>query len=1390
MDPLDELIGQSPAIGAVRDTLRRLVTHQVPGRRPPAVLLQGETGTGKGLLARLIHRVGPRADGPFVDVNCAAIPDTLLEAELFGFERGAFTDARRAKPGLFQTAHRGTIFLDEVALLPAGLQAKLLTVIEEHRVRRLGGTHYEPADAWIISATNVDLLAAVRAHQFREDLYHRLAVVPVRLPPLRERPQDILLLADDFLRRICADYSLPAKTFAPEARQRLLAHSWPGNVRELANVLERAVLLADEPILEEGHLQLGGTAAAAAAPTPSDATPLSMDDAMREHLRSTLDRAGWNISRTAAILGISRNTLRARIDRLGLRRGALTPPRGQRAGSTSGVAASPGTSTVGSAPLATPVDAPVRAAPSSGGPLPIGWERRRVIWLRASLIAAEGLDELPDTSRALEVLIAKIETFGGRVEELGQTGLDASFGVEPLEDAPRRAANAALTIIRAGERGRAHSADMPSVKIALHIGQYTVGQISGHFQIDQVAKRQTTAILDALVTAAAPDSVFVSEPTVPFLERRFELVPAGLPTVGAGQPYRLAGREATGLGLFGHMARFVGRHHELEQLSNLWSLARQGRGQLVALVGEPGVGKSRLLWEFTHSLDGSPKLILETASVALGYPAPYLPVIELLRSYFEVESGEEPDGVRERIANRLRHLDESLASTLPALLALLDLPVPDPQWHALSPSQRRQRTFDAVKRLLLRESRTQPLLLVFEDMHWIDAETQALLDTIVDGLPTAHVLLLLTYRPEYRHGWSNRSFYTQFRVDPLAPENAQELLTTLLGSDRSLAPLKPLLVEWTEGNPFFIEETVRTLVETQALRGERGSYRLVKPVTGIQVPATVEEVLAARIDRLAAGHRGLLQSAAVIGKDVPHAVLAAIVDLPDEVLGESLRELQVAELLYETATSPEPGYTFKHALTHEVTYGSLAQGRRALHARILEVMETLYGDRVMEHIDRFAHHALRGQVWDKALPYLRRAGLRALGRSANREAAAFFEQALDVTKHLPDTRETQDEVIDLCIDLRNALTLLPEPQRTLDHLRRAGAIAARIGDQRRLGRVLSFEANCLFLLGQHERAIDAGQRALGIAAALDDASLRTATEQYVGRAHQALGDYRRGAEIFGAIVRSLTGDLARSHFGLPVVPAVFSRTHLAMCLAEVGVFDEAARHAQDATQLAEGTSHPDTLLWAHRGTGLVHLARGDGDTAARALELALALCQTYNMPTYVARVSSELAHAYALCGRASEALSLGVYALENAEATKQTANIPGILLRLGEVQFLCTRLQDAGESATKALALFRGQHERGNEAHALRLLADVLSRRDPSDAAGAEQAYAESMKLAEELGMRPLAARCLLGVGLLQSQRGKDANARDSLAAAAGGFREMGMTLWLGQAEAALTRLA
>jgi predicted ATPase len=434
------------------------------------------------------------------------------------------------------------------------------------------------------------------------------------------------------------------------------------------------------------------------------------------------------------------------------------------------------------------------------------------------------------------------------------------------------------------------------------------------------------------------------------------------------------------------------------------------------------VGKSRLVYEVVHSHRTQGWLGLASASVSYGKATPYFPVIDLLKHYCHIEERDDPRTIRAKVTGQLLTLDETLHGTIPALLALLDALPADSPFLTLDPPQRRQRTLDGLKRLLLRESQVQPLLLVCEDLHWIDTETQALLDSLVESLPTAQLLLLVNYRPEYQHGWGSKTYYTQLRLDPLPPASADAFLQALLGDDPSLALLKQLLGARTEGNPFFLEESVRALVETGVLAGAPGSSRLVQPLQGLQVPATVQAVLAARIDRLPPEEKRLLQTAAVVGTEVSLALLQAIAEASEAALHRGLAHLQAAEFLYETHLFPERAYTFKHALTHEVAYGGLLQERRrALHARIVGALEALTEDRLNEQVERLAHHALRGEVWAKALAYCRQAGEKSLARSAYREAAGYFEQALSALAHLPETRDTREQAIDLRFALRNAL---------------------------------------------------------------------------------------------------------------------------------------------------------------------------------------------------------------------------------------------------------------------------------------------------------------------------------------------------------------------------------
>ncbi|MFQ5830608.1 MAG: AAA family ATPase [Candidatus Methylomirabilia bacterium] len=529
----------------------------------------------------------------------------------------------------------------------------------------------------------------------------------------------------------------------------------------------------------------------------------------------------------------------------------------------------------------------------------------------------------------------------------------------------------------------------------------------------------------------------------------------------------------------------------MEALRQALEQARAGHGQVVALVGEPGVGKSRLFWEFTHSHRTHSWLILESSSVSYGKATAYLPAIDLLKAYFAIEDRDDERKIREKVGGKLLALDEALMPTLPVFLALVEVAVEDPHWQALDPPQRRQRTLDAVKRLLLRESQVQPLLVVFEDLHWIDSETQAFLDSLIESLPTARLLLLVNYRPEYQHSWGSKTYYSQLRLDPLPSESCEELLEALLGGDAGIQSLKQLLIDRTEGNPFFLEESVRTLVETQVLLGERGAYRLAKALLGIQVPATVQAVLAARIDRLPAEDKRLLQSASVIGKDVAFTLLQAIADMPEEELRRGLTHLQAAEFLYETHLFPDLEHTFKHALTHEVAYASLLQERRkAMHAKVVAAIERLAGDRWAEQAEALARHALRGEIWDKAVDSLREAGAKAYARGAVQDSLGRYEQALEVLPRLPTTSENLRRAIDVRLALNLPLFALGQMPRLIELLHEAEPLARQLNDQPRLGRISVVMSGCSLVNVKYPDAIRYAQQALSIATIINASELR------------------------------------------------------------------------------------------------------------------------------------------------------------------------------------------------------------------------------------------------------------------------------------------------------------
>ena len=718
---------------------------------------------------------------------------------------------------------------------------------------------------------------------------------------------------------------------------------------------------------------------------------------------------------------------------------------------TGGIASASG---IASPPAPAPAQAPLAYTPSHltekirAARRTLEGERKQVSVffadIKDSTRLIEGLD--PEAAQrlldpAIHIMMHAVHRYEGTVNQVLGDGIMALFGA-PIahEDHALRACYAALALQSAirpyAEEVRRTHGMLLQLRVGLNSGEVVVRAIGNDLHMDYSAVGQNTHLAARMEQLAAPGSILLTAATLRLVEGLVRVNTLGpVPVKGLTDPvevFELTGASALRWRFQAAAARgltrFVGRQTELEVLRQTLTQAGAGHGQVAAIVGEAGVGKSRLVYEFTHSHHTPGWLLLESASVSYGKATAYFPVVDLLKRYCHIDDSDEPRTVRAKVTGQVLTLDTSLQEAIPPLLSLLEVLPEDSPFLRLDPPQRRRQTLDALKRLLLRETQVQPVLLVFEDLHWIDSETQALLDTLVDGLPTVRLLLLVNYRPEYQHGWGSKTYYTQLRLDPLPPASADEFLHVLLGDDggaHGRAPLQDLkrcLIARTEGNPFFLEESVRTLVETGVLVGEPGAYRLAQALPTIQLPATVQAVLAARIDRLPPEEKRLLQTAAVIGTEVPLPLLQAIAELPEAALHRGLAHLQAAEFLYETRLFPEPDYTFKHALTHEVAYGSLLlERRRGLHARLVEALEALAPERVAEQVERLAHHALRGEVWDKAVIYCQQAGARAYDRAAFREAVASFDQALQALAHLTDHSDTRGLAIELRLAVERPL---------------------------------------------------------------------------------------------------------------------------------------------------------------------------------------------------------------------------------------------------------------------------------------------------------------------------------------------------------------------------------
>jgi class 3 adenylate cyclase/tetratricopeptide (TPR) repeat protein len=1039
-------------------------------------------------------------------------------------------------------------------------------------------------------------------------------------------------------------------------------------------------------------------------------------------------------------------------------------------------------------------------------------ERKQVTILFADLKGSTELlaDRDPEESRklldpVLDRMMEAVHYYEGTVNQVMGDGIMALFGA-PLahEDHAVRGAYAALRMQESVKRYAedvVRSVGVPiQIRVGLNCGEVVVRSIGNDLHMDYTAVGQTTHLAARMEQMALPGSILVPGSMLSLTRDAVAVSPLGpRPVKGLAAPievYEVTGASTAGSRRQAAAARdstrFVGRHAELAALHGALARAAAGHGQVVAIAAEPGVGKSRLIREFLHSDAAGAWRVLEAVGVSSGRTTAYLPLVELLKTYFEIDARDDAAAIRAKVTTQLATLQESAWPTAPALLQVLDTPAgdPDPQWQALDPSRRREHMLDALRRLFLRESRTQPLLLVFDSLHWMDSETHAFLDALVQGMAEARIFLLVTHRGEYQHPWGEASHYTGLLLKPLAADNAEQLLDPLLGSDPSLEALKGWLIGRTEGNPFFIQESVRTLVETQALVGERGAYRLVKPIERIQLPATIHAVVAPRIDRLPAEAKRLLQAAAVIGKDVPLVLLQAIADMSEDEVRRNLTILQAGDFLHELRLFPSMEYTFRHTLTQEVAYDTvLRERRRALHARVMEALAQAHAERPGEQVESLAHHALRGEVWHKAVTYLRQAGAKAAARGVNREAVGFLEQGLAALAHLPDTAERAEQAIDLRLDLRPPLLQMGQLERVLALSQEAEVMAQKLGDEQRLARVYTYLVNYYYLKGEPDLAIEYGERCRRIGETAQDRSVLALARGYLGYCYHAQGRFRDAQRVLRENLEALGAEPADRVTLQNRISLVTSAAWLAFTSADLGDFDAASDYLDQATRTAKATGHPFPEAIAQTLAGLVHMRRGQLAEALPLLEQSVEACREKGLDVWRPIPSSLLGLTRVRLGQVEAGLALLEEGVSRTEALGVRAYLPLWTAQLGEGLLAAGQLERARTVLQRALDLALLHKERGHHARGLKLLGDALAAASPADPDAAEARYREAQALADELSMRPLAAQTLLGLGQLYQRTGRPAQAADRLADALLLLHDMGMRLWLASTLDALAAL-
>jgi class 3 adenylate cyclase/tetratricopeptide (TPR) repeat protein len=1016
----------------------------------------------------------------------------------------------------------------------------------------------------------------------------------------------------------------------------------------------------------------------------------------------------------------------------------------------------------GSGSAAEPQPAPaVRIVAENSEVQPLDGERKTVTALFADIKGStELMAELdPEEARsivdpALKLMIEAVHRYDGYIVQSTGDGIFALFGApQAHEDHPQRALYAALRmqedLRRYSARIVAEGGNPIQCRVGANTGEVVVRSIAtgqGHAEYTPIG--HTTNLASRMQAVAPVGSIATSDTTRRWCEGYFVFKSLG-PTRLRGVPDPIEVYELTGLGplrtrlqraIGRGLTKFVGREREIDVLKHAAQQAQTGHGQAVAVMADPGVGKSRLFYEF-KAISQSGWMMLEAFSVSHGKASAYLPVLDLLAEYFEISRDDDERRRRELILGKVLGLDRTLEDTLPYLHSLHAIADAADSLAGMDQQIRRRRTLEAIKRILLRESINQPLMLIFEDLHWIDSETQALLNLLVDAIANARILLLVNYRPEYRHEWGSRTHYTQLRLDPLGPENANEMLSALLGDEKDLIPLKRLIGERTQGTPFFIEEMAQALFEEGVLQ-RNGAVKLTRPLSTVKVPATVQGVLASRIDRLSALEKELLQTLAVIGMEFPRSLVREVVQRQPEQLDPLLYGLQAREFIYEQPRAADVEYTFKHALTHDVAYHSLLIERRKLiHERTAQAIEALYGEASEDHYADLAHHYRSSDNAAKAIEYLRLAGEQADRRGAYAQAIANIEPALRLIEQLPEGAERARAELGLRMVEGlsvNAVYGLASLER-IQTFERVCELGERLGDTPALLRGLYEVGFAYSTRGEAFRAQEVAKRFLVLAE--QSTSEEVPGFVYFLRAFFAYrsGDLPRAFSLERDLMDRLEsaeqgataespGEAAWTSLRLSggdqsvLVAAAFAQVEQAM-----GRPDQASKLSEQAVRRGRQLKKPYQLAIAIGQAGAVRFEQRDPEVARRHADAEIALAEEHGFRELLAWGRALRGWAMTELGQAQQGV---------AELDAVAAEVPAILtmpksLIFAQAYLRIGRLGQAIATVDEALVEIERSGTHLGEPELYRLKGEGTLMRDSSMTAEAEAYFRRAIEVAQ-----------------------------------------------------------